>query len=206
MTALRITIVGDGSSDANLQPIIDWLIKDRFPACAYEIAYAHQLHTDGMALQKRMSAAIALYPCDILIVHRDAERVEIDIRYREIEEAIAAERVELPVVALVPVKMTEAWLLFDEAAIRSAAGNPNGKVPLKLPKAKDVEKVQDAKTLIFEALKTASELNGRRMANFNVRQARNRVAGLIKDFSSLRHLSAFSHFEKKFASTVAALI
>ncbi|WP_454764946.1 hypothetical protein [Cupriavidus campinensis] len=206
MTALRITIVGDGSSDANLQPIIDWLIKDRFPMCAYEIAYAHQLRTDGMSLQKRMSAAFALYPCDVLIVHRDAERVDIAARQKEIEKAAVAEDLGLPIVALVPIKMTEAWLLFDEAAIRSAAGNPNGKVALKLPRPKDVEKISDAKTLIFDALKTASELNGRRLENFNVRQARNRVAGLIKDFSSLRHLSAFSQFESRFTVAIEALI
>jgi hypothetical protein len=36
-------------------------------------------------------------------------------------------------IPVVPVRMTEAWLLADEFAIRSAPGNPNGTQSLDLP-------------------------------------------------------------------------
>ena len=37
--------------------------------------------------------------------------------------------------------MTEAWLLFDESAIRVVAGNPNGKNPLNIPDLSVVEQI-----------------------------------------------------------------
>ena len=42
-------------------------------------------------------------------------------------------------VLVIPVRMTEAWLLIDELALRRAAGNPNGRNPLDLPALKDLE-------------------------------------------------------------------
>jgi len=53
----------------------------------------------------------------------DRALAEISNRVREIREAVTH-----PHVALVPVRMTEAWFLHDEEAIRRASGNPNGRV------------------------------------------------------------------------------
>lgn len=53
------------------------------------------------------------------------------MRRTEIVNALPAETTRhIPVI---PVRMTEAWLLGHELSIRSAAGNPNGSENLELP-------------------------------------------------------------------------
>jgi hypothetical protein len=91
--------------------------------------------------------------------------------------------------------MLEAWLLFDEDAVRVAAGNPHGKVRLKLPPLKQVESLPDPKSQLYELLKQASELTGRRLKTFNPHERIHRLAELINDFSPLHVLSAFQAFE-----------
>jgi hypothetical protein len=100
------------------------------------------------------------------------------------------------VVCVVPVQMTEAWLLFDESAIRLAAGNPNGKNPLNLPDLSIIEQIPDPKEILFRILREASGLKGRRLKKFNMAQSRIRITELVCDFAPLRKLNAFQRFEK----------
>jgi hypothetical protein len=95
----------------------------------------------------------------------------------------------------VPVRETEAWLLFDEGAIRRAAGNPNGVSPLHLPRIAECEQLPDPKSVLFNTLIDASGLKGRRRRSFRPQNARARLGDLIDDFSPLRVLSAFQRFE-----------
>jgi hypothetical protein len=93
--------------------------------------------------------------------------------------------------------MTEAWLLFDEQAIRLAAGNPNGHQALKVPKLRDLESNPDPKQTLHELLKQASGLCGRRLRQFPFDQRVTRVAEFIRDFTPLRQLKAFASLEKE---------
>jgi len=90
--------------------------------------------------------------------------------------------------------MLEAWLLFDRAAIRRAAGNPNGAMPLELPELSRVEELPDPKAVLHSLLQEASGLKGRRLNNLRVPVRR--VAALIDGFAPLRRLSAFQRLEK----------
>ena len=91
--------------------------------------------------------------------------------------------------------MLEAWLLFDERAIRQAAGNPNGTAPLNLPPLNKVEDRPDPKSELWAALQIASELKGRRLKKFNSAQAFWRIVDFLEDFSPLRQLPAYLAFE-----------
>lgn len=146
--------------------------------------------------------SLRYYPAPILFVHRDAETATRQDRVDEIERALSGLRVG-QYVCVVPIKMQEAWFLFDETAIRRAAGNPNGRDPLYLPTVRDLERIDDPKNLLFEALRAASGLGPRRLARFNVRQAAHRLAELIDDYSPLRELSAFAAFESDVQVTLA---
>jgi hypothetical protein len=91
-------------------------------------------HPKPTSLSAGIEKAIEFYPSDLLFVHRDAEKRDSQIRYDEIEAAIRSISSNTePMVAVLPVCMQETWLLFDESAIRKAAGNPNGKQDLALP-------------------------------------------------------------------------
>ena len=87
--------------------------------------------------------------------------------------------------------MQEAWLLIDEAALRRAAGDPNGTQPLDMPDVQKLEELADPKQLIRELLSQASGLQGRRLERFNWRSSAHRVAEMISDFSLLYRLAAF---------------
>jgi len=91
--------------------------------------------------------------------------------------------------------MSEAWLLFDESAIRAASGNPNGKTKLKLPLPKAVEGLHDPKAVLRELVKAASEATGRRLQKLDTSNIPRTVAENIDDFAPLRQLSAFRDFE-----------
>jgi hypothetical protein len=143
------------------------------------------------------------YPCEWLFIHRDAEKLSWEARYKEIEDALAALPNALPpVVCVIPVRMQEAWLLFDERAIRSAAGNPNGSYDLKLPRLRDLEGLPDPKTVLHDALRAASGLNARRREQFKPQQAAIRLADVIKDYVPLRELHAFQRLEADMVATM----
>ena len=201
MSPLRYTLLTDGPSDACLVHVLNWLLL-QFPGAVrrgFIAQYADAKHlpavSEGLAV--RMRAAANVWPCDVLFVHRDAERVPLEERFREIRAAAPPECP--PPLAVVPVRMTEAWLLIDEAAIRKAADNPHGTVDLALPKLNALERIADPKAVLRDALVLASEKSGRHRDRFSQRLASRvqRVAELIGDFSPLRSLRAFRAVEEQ---------
>ncbi|MGH9764618.1 MAG: hypothetical protein ACREDR_41175 [Blastocatellia bacterium] len=126
MTEIRYTLVADGSSDRALIPILNWLLLQYHPGIPIQAEWAdlRRLAARPRGLSERIRQSIDLYPCDILFVHRDAERETRESRVAEINTAIQDIRGLPDSIRVVPVRMQEAWLLFDEPAIRSAAGNP----------------------------------------------------------------------------------
>lgn len=197
MKALRHTLVSDGTTDANLIPVINWTLKqagvrlsEGVRAEFWRLPQIPQNHAE------RLVKAVELFPCDVLFFHRDSERELPQVRFEEIREAFDAACVPLPVLAIVPVRMLEAWLCFNENAIRQAAGNPNGKVKLNLPPLKRIESCPDPKRELKEALMDASELSGRRRKKFDTAAAFWRIVDCIDDFSPLRELPSFQAFEK----------
>ena len=195
MQELRYTLVADGSSDRALLPILTWLLRQSCGAIPIQAEFAdlRRLSPSPRKLSERIDRSVELYPCDLLFVHRDAENAPIEEREAEIRKALEESAVEnsVRVVCVVPVRMQEAWLLIDEAALRKAAGNPNGTQPLAMPDVQRLEELPDPKQLIRELLRQASELQGRRLERFNWRSSAHRVAEMIDDFSPLYGLAAF---------------
>jgi hypothetical protein len=202
MKELRYTLTTDGSSDVALLPILTWLLKTNGVSYAIQAEWAdlrQSRQSKKRKLTHRIRMSIDLYPCDLLFIHRDAEREPRAKRVGEITEAVkkVVESYSVPpVVCVVPVRMQEAWLLFDEAAIRYAAGNRSSKQPLELPPLRQLEQLPDPKAVLHECLKQASGFRGRRLKRFRVHERAPRVSEIIDDFSPLRVLSAFAALEK----------
>lgn len=199
MKVLRHTLVSDGPTDANLIPILNWTLRQVDKSTLPHGARAEfwRLPTPPKTLAEKLNKALELHPCDVLFVHRDTENQTSASRVTEIREAFESieGRMRTPAVAVVPVRMLEAWLCFDQHAIRRAAGNPNGRVRLDLPDLKRVEKRPDPKAELRQALLDASELSGRRLNKFDVSRAFWRIIDYIDDFTPLRQLSAFQALE-----------
>lgn len=200
MNLIRCTLISDGSSDRALLPILTWLFNQHFPDVAVDPNWVDfgSLRYPPKSLAARIQTGVDLYPCEVLFIHRDAEAQPAQERRNEINRAmtIAAQQMQLPrIVCVIPIRMQEAWLLIDEQAIRDAAGNPNGRVALPLPRVDGLESITDPKDKLYELLALASGLTGRRLSKFNPREHTSRVADFIEDFSPLRQLSAFQALE-----------
>jgi hypothetical protein len=141
MKKLYCTLSTDGSSDQVLIPILTWLLQEHLSSWTINIQWAdpYDFPIASNTLAEKIKLSLELHPCDLLFVHRDAEKEKHEFREREIHLALeelkkAKSPIVIPVVCVIPVRMTEAWLLFDEAALRKAVDNPAGKNPLNLPK------------------------------------------------------------------------
>jgi hypothetical protein len=203
---LTYTLLGDGSSDRLLDYPIRWALTSLGVSVELgqwaDLRYASPRPT---TLPDRARAALELYPAELLLVHRDAERIPLGTRLREVESAVRT--VAKQHVAVVPVRMTEAWFLHDEAAIRRASGNPNGMVALSLPTPASVEHDVDPKSTLQNALVRAAELNAERSKKKKAEfpQMRARTAELIADFAPLKGTPAFQSFLSALESALRTL-
>ncbi|WP_180125315.1 hypothetical protein [Rhodoferax sp. BLA1] len=202
MKRLTATLVTDGSSDRLLVPLIE-LLLDAHTDLAYQVNCADGLPPASAGLTARIATALALFPCDILFVHRDAEGIDPIDREREIESSWPKLQPLDTLICVVPVRMTEAWLLTDERPIRAAVGNANGRDDLGLPALKDIESLPDPKKVLFGALEVATGKNASRKRRFNPHQYRHRVSELMEDLKSLRKLKSFRHLEAQIQKHLA---
>jgi len=174
-------------------PLLDWTLQ-RFTS---QVFSGEIYFRSGLSLSEKILDAVEKAPCNLLFIHRDSDGVAPDNRYAEIAKAQQDALVELPHVCVVPVRMMEAWLLFDSATLRQAAGNRNGRIPLNLPALSHLEEIADPKSLLHEALQTASGHTGRRLNEFKKQLpvAMLRIAQLTDDFSPLLRLPAFQRLQ-----------
>lgn len=182
-------LAADGNSDRALVPIIDWAI--------------HRLDPDVEILEpdfrtRRDPVRTFLEGLDtgamLVFVHRDAEAASLEDRLLEFEPIDRHD-----VVPVVPVRMTEAWLLIDHLAIARAADRPDA--PVTVPRVSDLEALADPKKTLEELLLAAAgDPVGRRRKQFSSRRGRrSSVASLIGDFSPLEGLPAFRRFQHELA-------
>jgi len=201
MDRLDFTLLTDGRSDAVLIHPITWILREYFDfAINGTWADLRRLSNPPKDLRGRIEKALNLYPCDLLFVHRDTEGVSLDERVAEIKNAVVG--LSAPQVPVVPVRMQEAWFLIDEPALRRAAGNPHGEVPLAMPAIDTLEQIPDPKRILHDLLLEASELTGRRRKKFNPGRHARRLGELIEDYSPLRRLMAFRHAENEALTTL----
>jgi len=186
---LRYALVVDGGSDAVIREMVAWLVHEHRPALVVEDPFLHR--RGGESLSDAIDVAVRRSGCRLVVAHRDAED-------KPWLERIAEFPARPNLVRVVPVRMTEAWLLGDEEAIRKAAGNPRGDVPLGLPPMGRVEHTPDPKTLLRQHLLTAAgEPAGRRRKALiaDLPRRAHLVASYTAGWGHLRVLPAFRAFE-----------
>jgi hypothetical protein len=211
MRELSFTLLSDGSSDRAIMPLLRRLLEEhcRNVSLRGEWADLARLPDPPSRLVDRIRTSLRLYPCELLFVHRDAEGQSIERREEEVAEAVRVVSDGAgalpPAVEVIPVRMSEAWLLVDEQAIRRAAGNPNGTVPLDVPRITRLEGLPDPKTVLHDALQTASGLEGVRRKKFPARVRAHRIADYFEDLSFHRELPAFRILETKLVDRLSDL-
>jgi hypothetical protein len=205
----RALLLVDGPSDAPLGAHVAALARSH--GVALDVVtpeFARMENPPGRTVVSRLERVLRFDPdFQVLIVHRDAEGVDTAQREAEIAGGMARCDVQWPVVAVIPVRMTEAWLLLDEDAIRSVAGRPCGTEPLGLPSVAKVESVPDPKVKLQAALKTASGFSGRRLQKFrrDFPEHRRQLLELLDRTGTVRQLGAWQALEVATANAVNAL-
>ncbi|MBX3275358.1 MAG: hypothetical protein KF729_34145 [Sandaracinaceae bacterium] len=187
MRQITFSVVADGGTDRALLPVLTWAIHRLDPDV--EILEPGFVKRRG-SVKECLSGLVT--GAQLVFVHRDAESESLEARLREFEEV---ERDD--VVPVIPVRMTEAWLLIDGAAIARAAGHPS--VELKLPSVAALERLPDPKGTLEELLlQAAGDPTGRRRKKFlaSLAERRVNVAEFVRNFSPLEKLEAFVRFQR----------
>lgn len=201
---LRILFIGEGTSDSGITTHISRIVGDHGHSAVITDPLADRLpppprKTVAAKLQAVKDLGGAY---DLVAVHRDADNAGRPPRLEEINSAIRLVMPDTPGVPVIPIKMTEAWLLLDEAEIRRVAGSPNGKAKLELPSARDVELVRDPKEVLRNKLEVASELSGRRLKIFRHRfsEHRRQLLDRINPDGPIREVQSWCDFNEDLAS------
>ena len=155
--------IAEGSSDAPLADIVEQLFLRHSVSVNLSRPDFAPLRV-AKDVQSRVAAALRLVGSDVdlIVVHRDADNAGQAARLAEIENGVQGTTTRARIVPVVPVRMTEAWLLLDEQVIRHVAGNPNGRSPLPLPRPREAERIADPKALLAECLLRAANVTGRK--------------------------------------------
>ena len=187
---LSFGVIADGGTDRVLVPIIQWAIHQLDP----------EVEILEPAFRKRQSSVadfLSAYQPEAMLtfLHRDAENKSLHERLQEFPQVAADE-----IVPVVPVRMSEAWILFDGNAIARASDRPSYHVTV--PEIAELERLADPKSRLEELLfEAAGSPTGRRLKKFkrSIVDRRVSVASLITDFSPLMALSAFAQFQQTLA-------
>lgn len=143
-------LLAEGPSDEKFlgAVIVRQLMKTTFEGAFAEVEVDETRLTDCRTVGSRervRSVAVELADeCHVLFVHHD---------YRErrkaawLVESLPEQGVDIPVVAIVPIRETEAWLLADRNAWSCIPGAQTGLLPRR---PVDVERVPDPKRLLGE--------------------------------------------------------
>lgn len=93
MNELRYTLLCDGSSDRALMPILTWALQQHCAESAIQAEWVDwgRLRNPPKTLSEKIRVALELYECDLLFVHRDAEKEPREARVAEINTTIRAE-------------------------------------------------------------------------------------------------------------------
>lgn len=202
---MRYALVTEGGADQMLFQPINWLL-DKYCLNGFSGVWANPgaMTNKSRELNIRLSQVREFYPSDLIFVHRDTDTFSYENRVDEIRRAIRDSGYGSPAVCAVPVRMTEAWFLFDESAIRRAAGKPGSNVDLKLPSHAEAQRRADPKDILENALFVASELTGRKRQQFKqgMGAAKMLVASYIGDFSPLRAHQSFAALEEELKTVI----
>ena len=113
-------LLAEGTSDKALLPILRWVLACASPVEArIEWVDTTTVERGSGSLGDKVQAARIVCPCDLLFVHRDADKQPSQWRYDEIHQAVGG-RLH---VAVVPIRMAEstirALIAWRPAARRS---------------------------------------------------------------------------------------
>jgi hypothetical protein len=203
----RLLFLGEGTSDEGIAVHVERIADECGVPVVVTAPDLSRLRRQGWSVAAKLEAVRDMKgEYDLLLVHRDADRTSREDRVAEIRSAVEKVMPNRGWVPVIPIRMTEAWLLLDEQLLREVAGNPNGRVPLQIPAAREAERLADPKGLLKELLVTASELTGRKRQIFqnSFPHHRRLVLERICPNGGVRKLKSWQDFDRDLRQALAA--
>ncbi len=201
--------LAEGSSDEPLADLVTVLFAVRGVDVRVRAPDLTRLEKVGKDVSRQLRAGLRLVgeAVDVVIVHRDVDGFGHAKRREQVQMAAHEAGCTAELVPVLTIRMTEARLLLDVAAIRRVAGNPKGSVPLSLPKLAEVERLADPKQALRAAFLAAADVTGRRKAMVDKRFSNNRRLLLqqLDPFGPVQQLSAWQAMLADIDATVQRL-
>ena len=203
---LRALFLADGPSDEPLGAHVGHLARQHGVDLDVVTPDLRRLDPPpGLQVAARVAAVLAFDDAfDLVIVHRDAEGQTPSLRYAEVRAGVDTIRPGLASIPVVPVRMTESWLLVNEEAIRLVAGRPTGTMELNLPQVGSIEQLPNPKATLRRVLETASGAQGRRLQAFrrDFGTQRRRLLEMLDRSGPVTVLSGWQELERTVATVV----
>ncbi|WP_437753311.1 hypothetical protein [Sorangium sp. So ce1389] len=166
---VKFLLVCEGTSDRGLVPHLEALCvragADEATGDAPDLGRLPRPPGKRIEDQARIALQLA-GKVNLLFAHQDADSRDPEEVRRRIRERLAGLDHCPPHVCVIPVQEIEAWLLLDEVAIRTVAGNPRGQEALNLPPRRSIESTSKPKERLAAALAAASGKKGKRGQKF----------------------------------------
>jgi hypothetical protein len=221
---LRVALFVEGATDERFLPrIVQRTIEDILlarqqvevrllePEIIKPLRGSHETHAQAILQAAELAAGH-----DLLILHSDVDKRT----WQETYDQLIASGLELveqaraengsakycqQIIAVLPIRMIEAWLLADAEKLRETIGTDKTSKELGLPKLSEVERRADPKSILNNAVRIAEENRPRR------RRGQSSVAGVyaqmadVAELAKLRKLEAFQKFEEALTQALEAL-
>ncbi|QHO91412.1 hypothetical protein CWT12_08980 [Actinomyces sp. 432] len=186
----QCAFIGEGTSDNGLAKVLERLLMSMRPGADVN------LEPHGWTGRRPNNAeekikALAEEPYDLIFVHRDADNVGIEARIKECRSP-GDDRV----VPVIPVTMTEAWVLADlwskEESFQPWASRQGFRLA-------GIEDLADPKRTLKEYL---NRDRSRFMTVNAFERKRSKLVGQIRIDGDVKHLEAWKRLEKELESAV----
>jgi hypothetical protein len=186
---------GEGKRDAAyVQRIVERTVIELLPQL--EIVSQSITSTKDSQAEKMIDAAEQAMGYHFLIIHLDADNSTLDRAYEErfmpgYVRIQTQENVNKHLIPVIPIRMTEAWMLVDFSAFQQVTKTKLSQNDLRFPRrAADAEKL-DAKVVFESAVRHCQPGRKRKIPADEVYIPLSSIVSLDK----LRELSAFQLFE-----------
>jgi hypothetical protein len=170
MSVLAVAFYGEGNTDyVFLKRIIQRTLEKMLPHI--EILPLTDIHANGETQQDKMlAAAREAHGYGLLVFHLDADAPDTKrARAERFDPAYAytvqhRDEVIREIVPVIPVRITEAWMLVDFDAFREITRTKASQQDAKFPgKPHEVESVQNPKSVIQQAVNQAATSRRKRI-------------------------------------------
>ncbi len=204
---LTIGIISEGVTDERFLPNI---IRKTFEELAFECNGEIEVYEPELIkkqgntfIEQVLNAATGNHWINILCVHTDADSSsdkkvfteKILPAFDKIEK-YEKENICKNLVAIVPIQMTEAWMLSDTQLLIDEIGTDKNLQDLELPKAlNEIENISDPKNTIENAIRIAFSEQSPRRKRLSLGELYSPISQKVK-LSNLKYLSSYNKFRQ----------